>query len=300
MHLDIFAPPPPAPPTLKPRPLLSPPHNFFKMTEEVDPEKIKYEHFDARYYLEHYYSSTCGFEGMIKQFVEFYSAFPEGSLTVLNYAGGPSIEPLIFAAEKTREYVHADFAKSSRDEVDIWIRNDPGAFDWKNHAALCLQIEGREGTKLEVETRERRMRSAFKAAVFCDILTESPEVIDGAYKGPYDVVHCIGCMDLCPSYDAFAAAVRKLSNLVNPGGFLQLEMGVDTEVSTIQDTYVVGDTVYAKRLHVTKGGVLEALRLAGMTPTRVYEYVEDNEATAGYKDNILLVFGQKSGQASYM
>ena len=118
-------------------------------------------------------------------------------------------------------------------------------------------------------------------------------MIDGAYSGPFDVVHCIGCMDLCPSYAAFTAAVRKLSALVNNGGFLHLEMGVDTEVSSIQDTYTVGDTVYAKRLHVTKEGVIDALRLAGITPTLVYEYIEDNEASAGYKDHILMLFGQK-------
>lgn len=264
------------------------------MTQDVDPEKIKYDNFDARYYLEHYYSTPNGFEGMMKQLLEFYSRFPQASLSVLNYAGGPSIEPFIFAAEKAKEYVHADYAKSSRDEVQSWIRNDPTAFNWKEYVRVSLQLEGKTGSKEEVEAKERRMRSVFKATVFCDILTESTEVIERGYEGPYDVVHCVGCMDLCPSYDAFTVAVRKLSGLVNDRGFLHLEMGVDTTESSIQDTYIVGDTTYAKRLHVTKDGVIEALRLAGMSTTLVYEYVEDNEASAGYKDHILMIIGQKN------
>ena len=124
------------------------------------------------------------------------------------------------------------------------------------------------------------MRSVFKAAVFCDILAESNEVIDCAYKGPYDVVHCIGCLTLCPTYAAFTAAVRKLSALVNNGGFLhiEIEMGMD------------GD---ANRLHVTKESVKDALGLAGITPTLVYEYTEVNES-AGYKEQILMLLGQKA------
>ena len=118
---------------------------FLKMTQDAyfDPEKLKYDNFDARSYLEHYYSSPSGFEGMMKQLVKFYSSFPDDSLTVLNYAGGPSIEPLIFAADKAREYVHADYAQSSREEVCDWVRNHPGAFDWTNHTMLCLQLEGK-------------------------------------------------------------------------------------------------------------------------------------------------------------
>ena len=252
----------------------------------VDPEKLKYDNFDARSYLERYYNIPP-FEGALKQIVKFYSSFPDDSLTVLNYAGGPTLDLLIFAADKAREYVQADYAPSSITEVSSWIRNDPGAFDWKFYTKHCLQLEGKAGSKQEVEIRERRMRSVFKAAVFCDILTESNEVIDCAYKGPYDVVHCIGCLTLCPTYAAFTAAVRKLSALVNNGGFLHVEMGMDTH------SYTVGDTVYAKRLHVTKESVIDALRLAGITQTLVYEYTEVNES-AGYMDQILMFFGQKA------
>ena len=261
-------------------------------SQNSKPMDIDYNHFDARFYLEHYFSLTA-FDVALTEYVRFYSRFPDNSLSVLNFGGGPSLVSLIYQAEKARDYVQADYAKSSRDEVMKWVNGDPAAFSWREHVRHCLSLECKAITEMAVAEREKRMRSVFKAAIPCDIFAD--EIVAPESAGPYDYVICTGVLDtVCTSVASLVTSVRRLAGLVKEGRYLHIEMSYDTE-EACRASYTVGDYVYAKKLKGVKlPTILEIVRAEGFTIAHLFEYTEDNEDTAEYKDHIAMIVAQKN------
>ena len=247
-----------------------------------------YDHFDTKYYLENYFGLTA-IHAKLDEYVPIFSQFPDDSLTMLNFGGGPDLLPLLYAAHKTKEYVQADYAQNNLTEVERWVKGDPSAFSWQGHVKHCLELENKGET---VESREKRMRDVFKAAVRCDLTAE--QVISEEYRGPYDYVICSGVLDsVCRSPEAFAMAVRKLSGLVKVGGYLHIEMSYGTEDTKCSGCYEVGKIVYETVLSVTKAQITESIKAAGLTIMRELLYLDDCEATAKYKDYAVLVVAGK-------
>ena len=154
--------------------------------------------------------------------------------------------PLLYAAHKAKEYVHADYARNNLIEVDRWVKAEPSAFSWQlqGHVRLCLELENNQET---VESREKRMRDVFKCVFYCDIKKE--QIVPTEYRGPYNYVVCSCVLDcVCQSIEVFAACIKKLSCLVKVGGYLHIEMSIDTEDMKCRDSYAVGEIEYKKTL----------------------------------------------------
>ena len=248
-----------------------------------------YNQFDPRYYLERYFGLSA-VSPSLGEWVRILSQFPDNTLSVLNFGGGPDLLPLLYAAQKAREYVHSDYARSNVAEVERWLGGDPSAFSWRRHVSHCLELENCGET---VEARERRMREVVKAVVHCDITAE--RVLPPEYVGPYDYVVCTGVLDcVCTSEGSFGEAVRKLSGLVKAGGHLHVEMSYETEDAKCSTCYRVGDVVYDKELSLKMPSIIDAVKAEGFTIVHVFPYVEDNEATVNYKDNIVMVVAKKN------
>ena len=248
-----------------------------------------YELFDTKRYLENYYGPLTAFTSALKEYVRIFSQFPDGSLKVLNFGGGPDLLPLLYAAHKAKEYVHADYAQNNLIEVERWVKAEPSAFSWQGHVRQCLELENKEET---VESREKRMRDVFKGVIYCDIKKE--QIVPTEYRGPYDYVFCICVLDcVCQSIEAFATCIKKLSCLVKVGGYLHTEMSIDTEDITCRDSYAVGEIEYKKALKLSILDITETLKVEGFSIVSVFQYWEDSEATSKYKDNNAVVIGMK-------
>lgn len=257
-----------------------------------EPPSDDYDRFDAKFYLERYLGEITAISSVLEEYVRIFSPFPNDSLTVLNFGGGPDLLPLIYQAHKVREYVHADYARSNLTEVERWIKGDSTAFSWEGHVRHCLDLENSDEA---VERREKRMRDVFKAAIHCDIYDE--QVVPYEYRGPYDYVVCIDVLDcICRSAEAFETSVKRLSGLVKVGGYLHIEMSFDTEDTKCSSSYEVGNVVYLKWLSVNLSSIVETVKAQGFSITHVFQYVEDNEATAKYKDHIAMVVARKDAE----
>ena len=258
-------------------------------TQQMD---VDYSHFDARAYLDYYYSELSSFSDVLAEYARFFSRFSANSLSVLNVGGGPSLLLPIYMAEKIREYVHSDYVKSNRDEVEKWACADPTAFSWREHVRQCLRLEGRDVSEEGIATREKRMRSVFKASVACDIFEE--QVVPPESTGPYDYVICTCVLDvLCTSVASLATSVRRLAALVREGGYLHIEMGYDTEELSSSANYRVGDFVYKKLKGVRLPTILETIRAAGLSVEHQFSFTEEYDNVTAYKDQIIMIIGRK-------
>ena len=194
-------------------------------------ESNNYAQFDTQCYLSQLFHDITIFQD-VPTFTKFFSQFPDNSLTMLDYGGGPNVFPLIVGAEKVKRYVHADYAKNNRDEVERWKKMDPQAFNWKENVRRCLQVEGKAGTDEEVLRREERMRNVLEAVVHCD--AKSDKAIAEGYEGPYDVVTCAFCLEcVFDSAESLIEAIGRITTLVKPGGYFILTVScVDEEAKS--------------------------------------------------------------------
>lgn len=273
-------------------------------------EQQRYENFDADTYLTQFFSEIESFHNL-PSYVELFSHFPDGSITMLDFGGGPSVVPLIASAQKVTRYVHADLARNNRIAVDRWWKKEPGAFDWRENIRYYLKLEGKCGTDEEVTEREARMREVLDGVIHCDINAQS--IVPPGYQGPYDVVSCLSCLDcVCKSMDDLANAIKnRLSLLVKNGGYLMLEFSSVREDYTPEEQqdpgaqYLVRTSARYDPTAVTVAGfeykgflyekgedIAKLFESCGYTDVKRTEYIYENPS-ARYKDNIVLLIGRK-------
>ena len=186
----------------------------------------------------------------------FYNTYqpPTGGAKMLNFAGGPVVCHLISAAPKCKEVVLADFTADCREQVDLWLKKDPSAFDWRPYFSYVVRtLEG--GTEKDIEEREETLRSVLKSVIPCDIF--QPQPLDDI--GPYDIIFTSFCLEcVCPSNDSYRESVAKLGHLLKPGGTLLMQ-GTENCRSLVHDNMVV------KLNPVSRELTCKSLESAGLT-----------------------------------
>lgn len=273
-------------------------------------EEQRYENFDADTYLTQFFSEIESFHNL-PSYVELFSRFPDDSITMLDFGGGPSIVPLIASAEKVTRYFHADLARNNRVAVERWWKSEPGAFDWRENIRCYLKLEGKRGTDEEVASREARMKKVLSAVITCN--AKAKNAVPPGYEGPYDVVSCLSCLDcVCKSTDELADAIKnKMSALVKSGGYFMMECSAVREDYTpeeLQDRdaqYVVRTSArydpstvkvagfdYNGFLYEKGENLAKLLESCGYTDVKQTDYIYENPE-AKYKDNITLLIGRK-------
>ena len=186
----------------------------------------------------------------------FYSTYqpPTGGAKMLNFAGGPVVCHLISAAPKCKEVVLADFTADCREQVDLWLKKDPSAFDWRPYFSYVVRtLEG--GTEKDIEEREETLRSILKSVIPCDIF--KPQPLDDI--GPYDIIFTSFCLEsLCPSNDSYRESVAKLAHLLKPGGSLLIQ-GAENHCSLVHNDMKVKVNPVSREL------TCKSLESAGLT-----------------------------------
>ena len=81
----------------------------------------------SEYYLE--IEETHGFGLMSLH--KFYNTYqPPASGATFNYWLGPVLCDLISTSPKCKEIVFAEFADDCREQVNLWLKKNPSAYDW--------------------------------------------------------------------------------------------------------------------------------------------------------------------------
>ena len=121
----------------------------------------------------------------------------QDNIRVLDYGCGPVVCNIISAAglPGVSEIVLAEHTERNRWAIQQWLDRDPSAFDWSPYFRYVTnRVE--EKSELEAIVREDKVRSLIKLA-YCDITADT--LIERGYEGPYDVVICLLCVQVCCS-----------------------------------------------------------------------------------------------------
>ena len=198
-------------------------------------------------------------EFTLKNLHNFYQTYqpPVGGAKLLEFGGGPTVSNLISAAPKCREIVFSEFREDNRQQVNLWLKKDPSAFNWQPFFShVVCTLEG--GTETDVHKRKETLRNAIKAVVPCDIFQPQP-VED---KGPYDIVTTCLCLEhVCSTPEDYREGAAKLASLVKPGGTLLMQGDENAHSWTFANITLKANPISRKFLRET----LESVGFSNIT-----------------------------------
>ncbi|XP_062994942.1 nicotinamide N-methyltransferase-like [Elgaria multicarinata webbii] len=179
--------------------------------------------FDPKAYLEYFKFGECaiGDEVVTIALKNFCKAFSSGLLkgdTLIDIGSGPTIYQLLSACESFTTIIASDYIEQNCQELQKWLKNEPGAFDWAPVVKYVCELEGNRDKWAE---KEAKLRKAVKQVLKCDIHQSNP--MDPLTLPPADCVLSVECLEgACKDKNSFRAALRNMSSLLKISGHLVL------------------------------------------------------------------------------
>nr|XP_056716363.1 nicotinamide N-methyltransferase-like [Euleptes europaea] len=223
-------------------------------------EKDSYaQHFVPKDYLEMYYSFHPEEED--KNFLltfclkSLHKTFLLGGLkgdTLIDIGSGPTIHQFLSACECFREIIATDYTDQNREEMQRWLKKEPGAFDWSPVVKYVCELEG---DREKWAQKEEKVRRTIKQVLKCDVTGLNP--LAPLSLPPADCLLSTLCLEgACKDLPSFRAALKNISSLVKPGGHLVL-------FTILEETfYMVGQRQFSC-LYLDQKSVEEAVKEAG-------------------------------------
>lgn len=183
----------------------------------VFPPAQDWEEFNPRAYLQEYYSDLGAENSALLQFfANAYKAIPYNSV-LLDFGGGPTIYPLIGAANKVKEIHFCDYLPANLSEVLKWLRRKKVAFNWQPFVSATLELEnGRPCTANDIAKREEQIRTRITRLSRCDARLDPP--LHSPFQ-KYDVVVSNFCAESATDdRQQWRIFMRNIASLVRPGG----------------------------------------------------------------------------------
>ncbi|XP_077161846.1 nicotinamide N-methyltransferase-like [Paroedura picta] len=219
--------------------------------------------FDSRAYLEYFQfqAGTLGDEVIAFYLKQLCKTFASGHLkgdTLLDLASGPTIYQFLSACESFGNITASDPVERNRQEIEMWLKNKPGAFDWTPIVKYVCELEG---TRDKWADKEAKMRRAIQQVLYCDVLQSNPLAPVSLPKA--DCVLAVECLEAaCKDLSTMRAALKNISSLLKLGGALVLAGILGCSF------YMVGPRKFSF-LVLTEESLRDALHTTGFT---VVEY----------------------------
>uniref|UniRef100_A0ACB8EYG4 Uncharacterized protein n=1 Tax=Sphaerodactylus townsendi TaxID=933632 RepID=A0ACB8EYG4_9SAUR len=183
--------------------------------------------------------------------------------TLIDIGSGPTIYQYLSACEYFREIVATDYTDQNREEMQRWLKKEPGAFDWSPVVKYVCELEGnRPAVKRlgqlggeEWTQKEEKVRRAVKQVLKCDVTEPNP--LAPLSLPPADCVLSTLCLEgACKDLPTFCSALKNISSLLRSGGHLVL-------LAILEETfYMVGQRRFSC-LYLDQKSVEEAVKEAG-------------------------------------
>jgi hypothetical protein len=220
------------------------------------------DHWDAREYVEYYYgvhkTVPKDEEDMFRFYAAALRAIGRHLPSALEIGCGPVLHRAAQTVRWTDRLDMADFNDDNLRELRMWLENDPKAFDWSVYIGGkngVVDIEGDGGTLAE---REQLLRSRVHL-MNCDLNNEQPL----GKPASYPLVSCHYCAEwVIPNPEGYKQTLRRLSSLVEPGGWLLLSGVHDTEWCMVNNR-----PVHCARIRDTE--IRSTLESLGYTPSTI-------------------------------
>ncbi|XP_073540275.1 nicotinamide N-methyltransferase-like isoform X1 [Phyllobates terribilis] len=182
------------------------------------------ELFNPRAYLDSYFHLGAGSMGdeylqfVLKQLAETFNSGKVKGETLIDIGTGPCIYQLLSACEAFKNIVVSDFADKNREEFNLWLKNQPEAFDWSPTVKHICQLEG---DRITCQAKEERLRKAIKQVLKCDVFNANP--LDPVTIPQVDcVLSCLCLEGACKDFESYVTGLKNMTTLLKPGGYLVL------------------------------------------------------------------------------
>ncbi|KAK9394951.1 nicotinamide N-methyltransferase-like [Crotalus adamanteus] len=173
--------------------------------------------------------------------------------TLIDIGSGATIHQFLSACESFREIIATDYALQNREEVQRWLRKEPGAFDWTPIVKYVCDLEG---DREKWPEKEEKVRRAVKQYLKCDVTQPNP--LAPLVLPPADCLLSTLCFDgACRDIPTYRSAFRNISSLLKPGGHLLFNSSLEGHYYTVgQHRFSV---LYLERERQTRPGPLDLL-----------------------------------------
>ncbi|KAM4652546.1 nicotinamide N-methyltransferase-like [Discoglossus pictus] len=187
-------------------------------TKASEYEKV----FDPRLYLETYFNFGSG--SLTDDYLRlclgnFHKIFTSGIVkgdTLIDIGTAPSIYPLLSACESFKEIITTWYTNQGLQELQKWLKNEPGAFDWTSIVKHVCELEGNSGKEKE---KEAKLRGKIKQMLHCDVSKVNP--LEPVVLPKADCLISAACLEAaCRNQESYGAALKNLANLLKPEGHL--------------------------------------------------------------------------------
>ncbi|XP_063293008.1 nicotinamide N-methyltransferase-like [Pelobates fuscus] len=178
--------------------------------------------FEPRDYL----SSFCSFGKGRDDILNFrlqkcFEAFKSGDIggdVLIDIGTGPSIYQLLSACQAFKSIIATDFTDKNRQELEKWLKREPGAYDWSDFSKVVCELEG---DREKWREKEEKLRSTIKHVLRCDVTKSNP--LDPLVISPADGLISTLCLETaCKDINSYRSALRNITSLLKPGGHLVL------------------------------------------------------------------------------
>ncbi|NXP23918.1 NNMT methyltransferase, partial [Scytalopus superciliaris] len=215
--------------------------------------------FDPQAYLKEFYSMTDGKEGanefLMQNLRSLHKMFSLDGLrggTLIDVGCGPTIYQLLSACEHFQEIIALDYTDQNRQELEKWLRNEEGAFDWVPVVKYVCELEGDREKWAE---KQEKVRKKVRQVLKCDVTKANPT--GPVSLPPADCIVSTLCLEgACKDLPTFRSALRNISTLVKPGGHLVM-------VTVLGETYYAFNQQVFSCLCLEKHEVEGAVEAAG-------------------------------------
>jgi len=173
--------------------------------------------WNAREYLETYYSDLMG---DTYETLNFLSRELKNDGRVyekaIEFGAGPTLFGMLAIMPYMRSVDIAEYLPQNLKEIEKWVKNEEGAFNWQTATKYLLNINKHEITKTVIESYENDLRRKIKNLLPCDISKPKP-LLD--HNDKYDLLLSLFCADSCTdSKTEWMHYMHNLLNIVEPNG----------------------------------------------------------------------------------
>ena len=250
-----------------------------------------WDDFSPRAYLDEYYADIGGEnDALLRFYVEVYKQISPDSI-LLDFSGGPTIYPLIAAAEKVKEIHFSDYLETNLAETRKWLQNDETAFDWRGFVQRTLEIEHASPcSPAAVIQREAAIRQRVTRLITCDVTQPCPIV--GASQH-YDIVVSNFCAESATDdRDQWLVFVQNILSLLKPGGQFIL-----TALKGARH-YSVGTKIFPA-VEIDEQDLIQTLGLLGCLPDSIRLRSVPVDRPARHYHGLMFAVATKQGKANH-
>ncbi|XP_075460183.1 nicotinamide N-methyltransferase-like [Ascaphus truei] len=155
---------------------------------------------------------------------QLHKAFTSGGVsgdTLIDITMGPVIFHLLSASEIFKEIIVLDPVETHHAELEMWLKKDPGSFDWSHLSKYVFDMEGKGEGWQEKEDKTRAVTRVLK----CDLTKANPP--EPVVFPQVDCLLSCACLEVLSKHqDDYRSILKNMSSLLKVGGYLLLVGGL--------------------------------------------------------------------------